>query len=63
MLAKTTLKNALLAEQCFKLALKLCADMNQIEPAEITKLIKSNYANIEANDVYTLVEWISYCCL
>ena len=60
---KKNLKNALLAEQCFKLALKLCADMNQIEPAEITRLIQINYANIEANDVYTLAEWISYCCL
>lgn len=59
---KKNLKNALIAEQCFRPALILCADRNQTEPAEITELIKSNYANIKANDVYTLAEWISYCC-
>ena len=59
---KKNLKNALLAEQCFKLALKLCVKANHTEPAEITELIKSNYTNIKANDIYTLAEWISYCC-
>ena len=59
---KKNLKNALLAEKCFKPVLKLCADTNQAEPAEITELIKTNYANIKTNDVYTLAEWISYCC-
>ena len=59
---KKNLKNALLAEQCFKLALKLCVDTNQTEPAEITELIKSNYVNIRESDVYALTEWICYCC-
>ena len=59
---KKNLKNALLTEQCFKPALRFCVDSNQIEPAEITELIKSKYVNLEASDIYTLAEWISYCC-
>lgn len=59
---KKNLKNALLAEQCFRPALNLCAKTNQIMPAEITGLIKISYVNIRANDVYTLAEWISFCC-
>ena len=59
---KKNLKNALLAEQCFRPALILCAATNRTMPAEITELIKTSYVNIRANDVYTLAEWISYCC-
>ena len=58
---KKNLKNALIAEQCFKPAINLCAETNRTKPAEITEVIKTNYVNIRANHIYTLTEWISYC--
>ena len=59
---KKNLKNALIAEQCFKPAINLCAETNRTKPAEITEVIKTNYVNIRASDVYTLTEWICYGC-